>query len=373
MTLRSLLDAGARFDAEYRGGLSNHLPMALTALSRLGADDARLERFAAGYAARLEAAPAGERWPAGDAWTGRFGDRAAWTAYRDLFRQWLQAEGAQSVLRQALPALMPGCGAAAFHGPIRAAAGMRAAHGGELADGLAYWACRWLDLGGVDGDGTGVGPAPGGRLARGRSPGPTDADLHDAPDDTRAAGGTAGAGADDTGAAAPARRRQAATLLRRLRSPPPREGLIFERMRDAAAQAGHDAVVGALRIDAATLGTLARLAARHYARSGDFTLLHLVTASHAVRVLMAFVDAPLPAVGWFWRAYAAAHAASGAVIAGPAPQPLAWPALVEAALASDDEHVIKLVDACREEQAAWGGADDWQRAATRAVVVQRGG
>ena len=36
--LAELLDAGAAHDAEYAGGLSNHLPMALVALKRLGAD-----------------------------------------------------------------------------------------------------------------------------------------------------------------------------------------------------------------------------------------------------------------------------------------------------------------------------------------------
>jgi len=36
--LLSLLDQGVRFDAEYREGLSNHLPMALVALRRLGCD-----------------------------------------------------------------------------------------------------------------------------------------------------------------------------------------------------------------------------------------------------------------------------------------------------------------------------------------------
>ena len=45
---------------------------------------------------------------------------------------------------------------------------------------------------------------------------------------------------------------------------------------------------------------------------------------------------------------------------------LPWPVLVDAALASDDEHLIKLVDSCREEEAAHGGPD-WQRAASRAV------
>ena len=49
----------------------------------------------------------------------------------------------------------------------------------------------------------------------------------------------------------------------------------------------------------------------------------------------------------------------------PALQP--WPDLVAQALAHDDEHVIKLVESCREEEAAWGGSD-WQQAASRALA-----
>ena len=61
--------------------------MALTALQRLGADDARLAAFARTYAARLQPAPADVTWPPGDAWPGRFGDRDAWPAYRALFNE----------------------------------------------------------------------------------------------------------------------------------------------------------------------------------------------------------------------------------------------------------------------------------------------
>ena len=54
-TLKRWLDAGAGHDAEYAGELSNHLPMALCALYRLGADAARLQAFAQAYAQRLRA------------------------------------------------------------------------------------------------------------------------------------------------------------------------------------------------------------------------------------------------------------------------------------------------------------------------------
>jgi len=52
-----------------------------------------------------------------------------------------------------------------------------------------------------------------------------------------------------------------------------------------------------------------------------------------------------------------------------------WSSLATAANASDDDHLAKLVDACRQEQAAYNGAPDRQRGASRAVhdAARRGG
>ncbi len=313
--LRALLDAGAAHDAEYGGGLSNHLPMALLALARLGADSTRLDAFAAGYVQRLEPAPPPQPWPAGDAWASRLGEREAWPAYRALFGPWLEHEAAGEVLRQVLPRLMRGCGAAAFHGLIRTAYAVQAAHRAELADALAYWACRWLDLG-----------------------------------ESRAAGRVAD----------PAR------LLPRLPVPGGGQRLIFERMLAAAALPAFAPTAAQLRVGEGTLRQLAELAASLYARSGDFTVLHLVTSAHALRVLMPFIDEPLPVLRLYWRAYAAGCAS--AALEADAPAPLApWERLIELALATEDEHTIKLVDSCREETAAYGG-DAWQRAASRLLL-----
>ncbi|MFO1295643.1 MAG: questin oxidase family protein [Rubrivivax sp.] len=147
--LHALLDEAAAWDPEYGGGLSSHLPMALVALARLGAGEARLHEFSARYAAYKQLVPARPRgeWPAGDAWRGRLGRRAAWPLYLDLFRQWIAHDGASEALSQLLPGLMPGVGAAAFHGLIRTAAGVRAGHAGEVAQGLAHWAAWYLPLG----------------------------------------------------------------------------------------------------------------------------------------------------------------------------------------------------------------------------------
>jgi Questin oxidase-like len=326
-TLVDLLDGEAAFDAEYASGLSNHRPMALLALARLGATDDRLLAFERGYVRRLQAAPPPEPWPAGDPWAGRLGDRAAWPVYRDLFQEWLCSEFARDVLNQALPRLMQGCGAAAFHGLIRTAYAVQAAHRRELADALAYWACRWLDLG-----------AP--------------------------------SGAADTEAGGPTRTTDPETVLRQLRAGTSPAPLIFQRMQAAARPPAFQAAAGRLQVDTSTLRQLSGLAAMAYAASGNFTALHLVTSAHAMRVLLPFVDEPLHAVRGYWWAFAAAVCASG-MKAGPAPAPRPWPELVAAALASDDDHVIKLVDSCRAEAAAYADAGTpgpWQQAATRAVT-----
>jgi hypothetical protein len=296
MSLNELLDAGARYDAEYAGGLSNHRPMALVALARLGASDERLAAFDARYSARLQPMPPAEPWPAGDAWRGRLGEPRAWPVYRSLFAEWLAHEGSD-MLPQALAGLMPGCGAAAFHGMIRTAYAVHAGHGAEIADALAYWACRWLPL-----DGT---------------------------------------------------------------PPAGDHGLIFEAMQRAAAARGFATAVAEVRLDQKTPQRLAREAARLYAASGDFTVLHMLTSAHALRVLLPFVEEPMPALAAYARAFVAARRAA-AVKPGRTATALPWPVLVQAALASDDEHLIKLVDSCREEEAAHGGPD-WQRAASRAV------
>ena len=312
--LQTLLDDAGRFDAEFGAGLSNHLPMALCALHRLGADDGRLRSFAAGYSRRLAPAPPPQAWPAGDAWPDRLGQPEAWPAYRDLFGQWLAHEGVGDLLNQTLPVLMPGCAAAAFHGLIRTASAVQAVHPAGLADGLAYWACRYLLLGAL-------GPA--------------------------------------------GEERDPLALLRRLRAGRSRADLIAERMRDAARDGRVNAIARALHIGDDTPEALARAAAFAYAGSGNFTALHLVTSAQAMRTLAPFLDDPAAAWRWYWQAFATGVVAAGLHPLPPVPL-LAWDRIVAAAIASDDDHLIKLVDSCRQEEAAYGG-DDWQRAASRAV------
>ena len=141
--LSRLLDAGTAFDAEYGASAPNHRSTALSALARLGADDARLVQWAKRYEAKLHPAPAAEPWPPGQAWSPRLGDPRAWPAYRSLFSEWIDNESLGDLLTPVLPQLMQGCAGAAFHGLNRLACAVQSARRDELVDALAYWACRW--------------------------------------------------------------------------------------------------------------------------------------------------------------------------------------------------------------------------------------
>lgn len=322
--LASLLDRGAVWGPEYRNGLSNHLPMALVALEGLGADPQRLHEFAAVYGQRLAAMAATPRLPAeqGDAWLTRRGDPAAYSELRVFFENWLRRDGKLAVLREALPALVSGSGGAAFHGLLRTSYAVDSGHAGELAAGLAYWACRHLPL------------------AEGLRDEPTEGDVV--------------AWAE----------RLHCTILRPAAGRP----LIFQLMADVAATPGFAAAAGDLRPTSMTLRDLAALAGRRYLGSRDFTVLHLVTSCHGLRLLMPYLAEPERALRHYALAFGAALIASGTApdVAAPTVEPLAWSELTARACRSDNDHVIKLVYTCLRESQAYGD-DSYRQIATLAV------
>jgi hypothetical protein len=259
----------------------------------------------------------------GDAWFSRLGERAAWPAYRDLFAQWLEHEAAGDVLQQVLPRLLQGSAGGAFHGLIRTAHAVAAAHRGELADALATWAACWAPLG---------QPRP---------------DI------------------------AP-RTRDPQAVLRQLAVVRSGSRSLVAAQRAAAAAPGFDALAATLQLDSASVPQLAGLAAMAYAATADFGVLHLVTSALALEELLPFVDpddgeALSAARAAWWRGFMATVSAAG-LVPGPVPPARPWPALVATALASDDAHTVKLVDACVQWQARAPGAGPWAAAAERALT-----
>jgi len=319
--LHRLLEANLALPPEYADELTNHLPMALHALAVLGADDDRLHRFFEGYARRFAgrlAEPAGA--PVARDWLPLRGRADGLGALRATFAARLARDGRDLLLRAVLPALWPGVAAAAFHGAIRTAHAVESGHDGELADALAYWAWRWQPL--ADGD-------PGPELA----PSSWCGALRDAAQSWRAEG-----------------------------------CLISHRMAQAAATGPYLRLAMRAAITGDLPAQLWAFAAARYAATRNFTVLHLVTGLRALHVLWPWVDDPRQALREAVKAVTAAFLAAGVPAADLAPLAARpWSDLIARAIASDDDHVIKLVHACHHaEQLRVAGP--FAEAATRAVA-----
>lgn len=315
--LHHLLEAGQALSATYRGQLSNHLPMAQQALLELGASSERLQAWTEAHEALLE--PRSAARPARivvERDLGRPDSDAAWRAH---FAARIAERGSSGALREALALLLPGAGAIAFHGLIRTGHAVLAGHEGELAAGLAHWAAHFMPL-----------PAESGEPPL--------------------------ALAEWAKALTALPRPAAATA-----------GLITDRMQAWSRAPGFAAVADRLQRGPHTLCDLALLSARTYAATGNFTVLHLLTASHAMTVLAPWWPTPELPQGF------AVAAAAGLLASGATPaltldrEPSRpWPALISAACAQDDAHVIKLTHAAWRLGRLWPDPA-WRRAVEQAV------
>ena len=263
--------------------LYTHLPMAVVALEEMGARADRIESWAGGYARANELQLASPE------------ELAA----RKIWYERIIAEGRDAVLRAALPKLVEGIGAAAFHAAIRAGYALERNNDIELAAALESWEREFLNL-----------PAP----VKTRS-----VSLE-----------------------------KALSVLADSEIRTESRGLIATRMQTAANDSRFAMI--AQNVPRSTdINSLAVAAAVAFAESGDFTALHVMTGTHAMRVLTKYIPDPESAMPAFWRAYAAA-----ALVAGTVPSlapakleslraeaPAGWEALLATAIAHDDDHVIK--------------------------------
>jgi hypothetical protein len=251
--------------------------------------------------------------------------RARWPALdaaEQRLRLELQQQGAGTVLARLLPERLAHAGAVAFHGLIRTAHAWESGHPGELALAMAWWLQRDQPL-----------PV-----------------LHVNP------------------------QLHLADWWAALLALPAPEGMpqdwIAQRMQAWVQTPGFIRIAPQLRLEADGLQQLAALALRAYADSGNFTILHLVTASRALQVLGPFI--PPEACDAALRDFSL-HAAAGLLASRWRGSALAtlppwdWPALLTAACASSHDHSIKLVHAARHWQQQ--GLDDTlcRSAATRAL------
>lgn len=307
MTLHSLLTDSRTFSSRYGDGMANHLAMALVALDRLGASESRLSEYAAFYQRRLQlkdphAPPLPER-----DWRGALGRPAFEATLVEHFAGELREKGKEALLSEVVSALTPGIASGAFHGVIRTAYAVDSGDDADLADALASWVIAYED--------PGAGGSP---------------HFHRAVDAFEALH-------LDQRFAQEYIARSIAARIRKVVAVP-----AFEDYRSS--------------IVTPHLGDLSRVATAIYAASDNFTALHLVTGCHAARILAPFL-AP-SAMDSLGTAMLAAYASFGRPafdLAVPIPDDLPdWETLADQTIMSDDEHDLKFVYSCREEERHYG-------------------
>jgi hypothetical protein len=312
-TCRSLIADSRRFSTTYGAGFFNHLPMALLALERLGGDAARLRQFATFYEKRLRPQAPGESLP-NDDWREALGQRRYESALAAKFDEDVRSRGAAALLRDVVPHLTSGLASEAFHGAIRTAYAVDSGDDVDVAPALASWVTGFSELPGM-------------------------------PADKRFAS------AADAFAAIAVDDRFATTI----------EGRSIDgRLSKVNALPAFDDYRAS--ISNVALPDLAMIAARIFIATGDFVALHLVTACHAVRVLEAFL---LPfALDVLANAMLAAYVAIG--------RPSLTTTMIDdgtdrASLAakSDDDHDLKLVYCCLQEEAHYNSGLHRTAAAVR--------
>jgi hypothetical protein len=306
-TCRSLLVNSRRFSTTYGSGLFNHLPMALLALDRLGADEVRLRQFSASYEKRLRPKSLGELSLPGGDWREALSKRQYESALTAKFDAGLLERGKLALLGDIIPHLTSGLASEAFHGLIRVAYAVDSGDDADIAGALASWV-------------TGFSELPGAPAAK-RFTIASDA-FNAIASDARLAGTIEG--------------RSIVSRISKVNTLP-----AFDDYRSS--------------IDNPALPALAKIAAQIFIATADFTALHLVTACHAVRILQPFLapsalDVLATAMLTSYVAIGRPPISEPSVHDAPDPDTLA-----AQAAKSDDDHDLKLVYTCLREEAHYGG------------------
>ncbi|MCW5890887.1 MAG: DUF4243 domain-containing protein [bacterium] len=317
------LDFLSAYGPDLANGFTTHAPMVAEALAALGRVDAVLPWLEAQRAGLLPR-PAGRAPIAADRWAEALGRYERVGDWSDLFARDLAAAPWRQVLVRWTARLLPGLCAAAAHGVIRVGHAARSLADAEtplrvreLGDALALWAASYRVL-----------PA---------SP--------------------------VVGPALPA----AAALARVPRVPAAQRvftGTIVSSLEALDRFAPFADVLGMLAVDADPADTLSDLSetfARVFLANARDPLaavvfVHAVTDVTAIRSLLAVLPPAVARVGtrYAWQASAALYAAFATT--APAPGEVRPPresaaTLVDMAVASGDDHAIKLTEACLREHA----------------------
>ncbi len=318
--LTRLIGKAREFSFEFPVLLSNHLPMVLICLRRMGATDQRLNEFFEFYRVsnKLVPPPPSVAQIKHDHWAEALGDRTRETDYRAFFVNEVTRQGAHAVVARYMPTLVPGIAASALHGLMRLAYGVLNDDPVEVGTAMGYWAATYL------------------RLATPTGAEPITADP--------------------------------AQVLLRIRDYPTFQtvevelDLLWHFMRSMAAKPEFTPVVDWLQVIPGTHDRIAKASLALMAGTMDFCALHAVTGTHWIRILTDYWPNQDEALRYFWTAIASLYPKIGFPDLpsakqlddwrhAPCPD---WPEIFAKAILSNDEHDLSYTFSSHEEWKFYG-------------------
>ncbi|MCW9015384.1 MAG: questin oxidase family protein, partial [Kangiellaceae bacterium] len=301
-----LINADLNVHPLYGNRLANHFPMALVSLDKLGADFERQLKFRADYSNKLELFIREELSLDFD-FNDSLGRSDMFPQYLSYFDRYLKLHSLEETISKHIDKLIPGISASAFHALIRLAFAIESHNYQEVSFALAYWAAEFQYLG---------------------SP-------HQKSD------------------------RSLLEILNQHKDTFEgfkfRPGIIVDKMNQVAAtlEWENEAVIP----QDLKLELIAKFAVQFYQTDSDFTLLHGVTGTHALRIILPFVKNKRKALEYFWIAYWVAYQTTKTWRPSTYDEAISDISIEEMkrkATKSNNDHTIKLVYSCLEEFRHYG-------------------
>lgn len=305
--LNELLERAQYYDIDTKvEGITNHLPMALIALDRLGASPERLEEYFAYYSEKLKPLQYSS-YDKNFNWLEHLGDKDKFNVYLSFYSDQISLVGIKLALSTYIDKLIQGCAASAFHALIRLSYGIIQENYKEIAFGLAHMSSYFLPL-----------PVP---VRRNIKP---EGVINNA--------------------------------LRTFSNYVAVGDSVTKRITDISEKPEFSSV-NYYPADL-SLGACSTLFSKLYLQSHDFTVLHTVTSAHAMRVLLPYINDKDTALKSYWSA------ALAAIISI---KDLKFNIITESeysgnlnvkkVINSNDDHTIKLVFSCIEEYQYYNDAN----------------
>ncbi|GGF98811.1 MULTISPECIES: questin oxidase family protein [Cysteiniphilum] len=250
MPIKDYLDKVKPYDNYYRGKLATHLPMAFIALNEMGANDCQMQKFFEYYKPKLEIKPARNMMISQDNWQAYCFKEKHFVDLEVFFASEIEKEGVDKVLNKYLPRLSQNLTSAAFHPLIRLAFAIQAESQSEIVAALAYLADACLVI------------TP--QLVTNTT--------------------SSEKKAFDAFAILEALRQNGQVIkVHKI------NGLIADRMRYIDGLSEFNSVFNTLANDHWTLTAIADLSLNLYLRTNNFTALHALTGTQALRVVLPYI------------------------------------------------------------------------------------